>query len=163
MTKELIFDLFRFSGRRDRKSHLIASLTLLILFHIPLYVFYESGSVSILSLALIMGIPLFCAFHIFWWWLSAGGSYLRHFDEVIAVTQNIVIFSKDMSLIALMSLFCIACFCTQAQRCRDTNRTGWAVLIPVIPVVGWIFAWALYFIPGTAGDNRYGSNSIPQK
>lgn len=47
-----------------------------------------------------------------------------------------------------------------AQRCRDFGWTGWAILITIIPVVGIIFLFALYFIPGDVGDNRYGPDPL---
>jgi len=43
-----------------------------------------------------------------------------------------------------------------APRCRDFGWTGWAALITIVPYLGWAFALALYFIPGTLGYNRYG-------
>jgi uncharacterized membrane protein YhaH (DUF805 family) len=49
-----------------------------------------------------------------------------------------------------------------AQRCRDFGWTGWAMLITVIPYVGWIFAFAILFIPGNQGSNRYGPDPIAQ-
>lgn len=46
------------------------------------------------------------------------------------------------------------------QRCRDFGWTGWAMLITLIPYVGWIFAIAILFIPGNQGGNRYGVDPI---
>jgi uncharacterized membrane protein YhaH (DUF805 family) len=43
-----------------------------------------------------------------------------------------------------------------AQRCRDFGWSGWAVLITVLPVVGFVFALAMMVLPGTPGQNRYG-------
>lgn len=43
-----------------------------------------------------------------------------------------------------------------AQRCRDFGWTGWAVLLMLIPYLGFLFMLALLFIPGTRGDNRFG-------
>jgi len=43
-----------------------------------------------------------------------------------------------------------------SQRIRDFNQSGvWSLLI-LIPYVGWVVALALFLIPGTDGDNRYG-------
>lgn len=47
-----------------------------------------------------------------------------------------------------------------SQRCRDFGWTGWAMLITLIPYIGWIFAIAIMFIPGTQGSNRYGSDPL---
>jgi uncharacterized membrane protein YhaH (DUF805 family) len=47
-----------------------------------------------------------------------------------------------------------------AQRCRDFGWTGWAMLLNLIPCVGWIFSLAILFIPGNQGPNRYGPDPI---
>ncbi|PWE32297.1 hypothetical protein DDZ14_11255 [Maritimibacter sp. 55A14] len=47
-----------------------------------------------------------------------------------------------------------------SQRCRDFGWTGWAILISVVPIVGMIFALALFVVPGTKGANRYGPDPL---
>lgn len=42
-------------------------------------------------------------------------------------------------------------------RCHDINWSGWFSLILLIPYVGSAFGLLLSFIPGTKGDNSYGS------
>lgn len=43
------------------------------------------------------------------------------------------------------------------KRWHDRDRSGWWVLINLLPLIGW--AWALIdngFMPGDEGENRYG-------
>lgn len=47
-----------------------------------------------------------------------------------------------------------------AQRIRDFGWTGWAVLISIIPYIGFVFMIAILFIPGTQGPNRYGPDPL---
>ncbi len=47
-----------------------------------------------------------------------------------------------------------------AQRCRDFGWTGWSILITLIPFIGWLFPFAMLFVPGTAGPNRYGADPL---
>ena len=47
-----------------------------------------------------------------------------------------------------------------SQRCRDFGWTGWAMLLTLIPYVGWLFAVAILFVPGTQGANRYGADPL---
>jgi len=42
------------------------------------------------------------------------------------------------------------------RRLHDTGRSGWWVLIGIIPVVGTIILLALFILEGTPGDNRFG-------
>jgi uncharacterized membrane protein YhaH (DUF805 family) len=42
------------------------------------------------------------------------------------------------------------------RRMHDTNRSGWWVLIYLIPCIGWIWFIVLAAQEGTIGDNQYG-------
>lgn len=64
-----------------------------------------------------------------------------------------------LGLMVVIPLF-ISSWLVGAQRCRDFGWTGWAMLIALIPVVGGFFVLALLFIPGTAGENRYGTDPL---
>lgn len=64
-------------------------------------------------------------------------------------------------LAGLISIPCaVSGWAVGSQRCRDFGWTGWAMLITIIPYVGWIFAVAILFIPGTQGENRYGPDPL---
>jgi uncharacterized membrane protein YhaH (DUF805 family) len=43
------------------------------------------------------------------------------------------------------------------QRAHDFNTTGWLSILMLIPLINFIF----WFIPGTDGDNRFGSRTPP--
>ncbi|HEX3329994.1 MAG TPA: DUF805 domain-containing protein [Gaiellales bacterium] len=42
------------------------------------------------------------------------------------------------------------------RRLHDTNRTGWWLLVGIIPVVGWVWIIVLLALAGDDGPNRYG-------
>jgi uncharacterized membrane protein YhaH (DUF805 family) len=42
------------------------------------------------------------------------------------------------------------------RRLHDTDRTGWWILIGLIPLIGTIVLLVFYLTPGTPGSNRYG-------
>ena len=42
------------------------------------------------------------------------------------------------------------------RRMHDTNRSGWWILINLIPCIGWIWFIVLAAQEGNAGDNQYG-------
>jgi uncharacterized membrane protein YhaH (DUF805 family) len=42
------------------------------------------------------------------------------------------------------------------RRLHDTNRTGWWILVAIIPIVGWIWLIVLLALAGDTGPNRYG-------
>ena len=47
------------------------------------------------------------------------------------------------------------------KRWHDRNKSGWWVLIALVPFIGWL--WALIetgFLPGTIGPNEYGLDPL---
>ena len=46
------------------------------------------------------------------------------------------------------------------KRCHDRNRTGWFLLISLIPLVNlWVLV-ELWFLKGTTGANNYGEDPL---
>lgn len=117
MPKPVMEDLFSFSGRRNRKSYILASLAFFAIM------------------------------------------------AVIWIIVAIISYSNDNYLMFLVAGLisipaAVVGWALGSQRCRDFGWTGWAMLITLIPYVGWIFAVAIMFIPGTQGPNRYGSDPL---
>ena len=44
------------------------------------------------------------------------------------------------------------------RRLHDIDRSGWFILVGLIPFVGWIFLLIWFCTEGTLGANRYGDN-----
>jgi uncharacterized membrane protein YhaH (DUF805 family) len=44
------------------------------------------------------------------------------------------------------------------RRLHDTNRSGWWVLVGLIPLAGWVWIIVLLAMPGDPGPNRYGQD-----
>jgi uncharacterized membrane protein YhaH (DUF805 family) len=44
------------------------------------------------------------------------------------------------------------------RRLHDIDRTGWWVLISLVPLVGWIVLLVFHVQDSTPGTNGYGSN-----
>jgi len=43
-----------------------------------------------------------------------------------------------------------------ARRLHDTGRSGWWLLVGLIPLIGWIWLIVLFAIEGDKGSNQYG-------
>ncbi|MEO5735383.1 MAG: DUF805 domain-containing protein [Rubrivivax sp.] len=52
-------------------------------------------------------------------------------------------------------------FAVGARRLHDIDRTGWWLLISLVPVLGWIVLVVFAAKPGTPGPNRYGAGPEP--
>ena len=44
------------------------------------------------------------------------------------------------------------------RRLHDIDRTGWWVLLPLVPLIGWIVLLVFHVQDSTPGTNGYGSN-----
>ena len=50
------------------------------------------------------------------------------------------------------------------RRLLDVGKSGWMILVALIPLVGWIWLIVLFATDSVQGDNEYGSNpkAIPE-
>lgn len=48
----------------------------------------------------------------------------------------------------------------EVRRLHDQDRSGWFVLLNLIPYIGWLLVWGLMLIEGTRGDNQYGVDPL---
>lgn len=44
------------------------------------------------------------------------------------------------------------------RRLHDINKSGWMILINLIPFIGWIWNFILMVTDSTSGENKYGPN-----
>ena len=123
MSKPVFEDLFRFSGRRNRKSYL-------------LYVLAVLGLWCVLTFLLI--VP------------AASGN-----------ETGVGLMSVIAAIIFIPTV--ISSWAVGGQRCRDFGWTAWAVLLTIIPYLGFVFAIIMIVIPGNLGDNRYGPDPISKE
>ncbi len=47
------------------------------------------------------------------------------------------------------------------KRCHDRGKSGWFLLIGIIPIIGWIWLFVeLYCLKGQDGENQYGPDPL---
>lgn len=61
-----------------------------------------------------------------------------------------------MSLVMLGSI--VPSIAVQIRRWHDINKSGWFVLLNLIPYVGWFIALIFMCFDGTKGPNRFGDD-----
>jgi uncharacterized membrane protein YhaH (DUF805 family) len=63
-------------------------------------------------------------------------------------------------MMGIFSLFCLAIFipllAVAVRRLHDTDRSGWWLLISLIPGIGGLVLFIFYLLPGTNGPNKFG-------
>jgi uncharacterized membrane protein YhaH (DUF805 family) len=86
----------------------------------------------------------------FWWWVL--------FVILVSVAANIIDFAIGIpvftTLVGLGLL--LPNLSVSIRRLHDTNRSGWWILIWLIPLIGLIVLLVFYLQQGDAGENRFG-------
>ncbi|MEQ9488247.1 MAG: DUF805 domain-containing protein [Alphaproteobacteria bacterium] len=66
---------------------------------------------------------------------------------------------NTVSIVIVLVLF-LPSLAVTVRRLHDTDRSGWWVLISLIPVIGTIWLLVLLVLPGTRGSNNYGEDPL---
>jgi uncharacterized membrane protein YhaH (DUF805 family) len=65
------------------------------------------------------------------------------------------VFSLIASLVLLWPFLAV-----EIKRCHDRGRSGWFLLVGLIPLVNlWVLV-EVFFLRGTLGDNQYGQDPL---
>jgi len=68
------------------------------------------------------------------------------------------------NFLVLVGIFLLVTFlptlAVSVRRFHDMDRTGWWILIELVPNIGFIVAFFWYMVPGTDGDNRFGPRPL---
>ena len=86
----------------------------------------------------------------FWWWFL--------FQILVLVGAQIldaILGTGFLYLIAALGLL-LPSLSVGIRRLHDTNRSGWWILIGLIPIIGFIVLLIFYIQESDAGDNQYG-------
>ncbi|WP_372840896.1 DUF805 domain-containing protein [Phaeovulum sp.] len=105
----------------------------------------------------------------FWWFLlftSLGAALLSMVD--IAVFGTTTTYSGGVSgstdTTILSGVFSLLVFLPSlsvtVRRLHDLDKSGWWVLLWLIPVIGWIILIVWYATGGVRGENRFGPDPL---
>ncbi len=85
-----------------------------------------------------------------YWWFALFVSIIN--GVIAAILGQGMLAGVVSFLIALCSLS------VSVRRLHDIGKSGWFVLLDLIPVVGWIILIVWYCKDSEPGDNKYGPN-----
>ena len=86
-------------------------------------------------------------------WTLLALTYALGFSESAMMT----IMTPVFILYALVALaLVIPGLAVTVRRLHDTDRSGWTILLALIPLIGAILLLVFYCTEGTPGDNRFG-------
>lgn len=89
----------------------------------------------------------------YWWYALAliiANVVLEIFVVAIGSLALTLLFGLVMIAVGLSGLS------VAVRRMHDTDKSGWMLLLGLIPFVGWIINLILLVLPGTPGQNRFG-------
>lgn len=73
--------------------------------------------------------------------------------------------TSALAINALVTLFGLAVLLPSiavgVRRLHDSGKTGWLLLLILVPLLGGLILLVLYILPPTPGENRYGAPSAP--
>ena len=90
----------------------------------------------------------------YWYWVLftvIGNIVAEIIDAVLGITAIDPLFG----LAVLLPSIAVA-----IRRLHDLDRTGWWILIGLIPIIGWIILIIWYCSRGTVGSNRFGPDPL---
>lgn len=97
-----------------------------------------------------------------WWWLftvlvSIGAQFLDRGLGIapMAMETNYGLRAGLITGIASLALL-LPSLAVAVRRLHDTDRSGWWLLIAIVPIIGWLVLIFFFASPGTLGPNRYG-------
>jgi uncharacterized membrane protein YhaH (DUF805 family) len=87
----------------------------------------------------------------YWWFYLAttiGSIVASILDSILGLGSILVI----LFVLAIL----LPSIAAGVRRLHDTDRSGWWLLIGLIPLIGIIVLLVFFVMPGTTGDNRFG-------
>lgn len=94
----------------------------------------------------------------YWWWVL----FVMLVNLLTGFIDNELIGGQAaiFSLVALLVLL-LPGLAVTVRRLHDIGRTGWWLLILLVPFIGPVVMLVFALIPGEAGANRFGPNPLP--
>ena len=95
----------------------------------------------------------------YWWFyllIIIGYVIAMILDSMLGLGQTVGPYGVLMAVFALAIL--IPSIAAGIRRLHDTDRSGWWLLIGLVPLIGVIVLIVFFVTQGTAGPNKYGDD-----
>ena len=90
-----------------------------------------------------------------WWIAGIGMSLVSSFVDSVLESDNSFVVTLVFFIVAI--IVWVIGLSLSARRWHDLNKSGWWLLVNLIPVLGWIYTLVMLgFMPGDQGSNDYG-------
>ena len=85
--------------------------------------------------------------------IAAG--MLAEIAKALGASEAIIGF-MTIPFVLIVLFMILAQLAAGVRRIHDHDKTGWFILLGMVPLVGWIFFLIMMLTPGTPGENSYG-------
>ena len=89
----------------------------------------------------------------YWWYLLA--------NIIVAIILVALASVSNLFLVVWAIALIVPSIAVGIRRLHDTDKTGWFLLLPIIPLVGWIILLVLMALASDPGPNKFGATTEP--
>ncbi len=98
------------------------------------------------------------------YWMFVLGVFLAaivtsFLDAMLGMRGMVFGFYGPLTVLLMLGVFIPALAC-QVRRFHDQDKSGWFVLLALIPFVGGLIVLVFMCLPGTPGPNQYGPDPM---
>jgi uncharacterized membrane protein YhaH (DUF805 family) len=90
----------------------------------------------------------------YWYWVL----FVILAEIVTSIVDYVIGYQVTTTLFGLAVL--LPGIAVTVRRLHDLDRTGWWILLSLVPIVGWIILIIWYCTRGTPGANRFGPDRL---
>lgn len=89
----------------------------------------------------------------YWWYALA-----LFIVDIVLEIFSVAIGSFPLTMLAILVMFVagLSALSVAVRRLHDTDKSGWMLLLGLIPFIGGIIVLVLMLLPGTPNQNRFG-------
>ena len=108
-----------------------------------------------------------------YWMFALFNALISTAIGVLALALFVADFSEEAMIAILYPVLGLACLyslvafvpglAVTIRRLHDTDRSGWWLLIGVIPLIGALLLLVFYVTEGTRGSNRFGLDPVTDR
>jgi uncharacterized membrane protein YhaH (DUF805 family) len=93
----------------------------------------------------------------YWYWVLFG-----LLVGIVAGTLDAIVFGSTSQVFSLLSSLGLLLpnLAVTVRRLHDIDRSGWWMLILLLPIIGAIVLFVFMCLRGTAGPNRFGQDPV---
>ena len=105
-------------------------------------------------------------FFLFNWLIGVAVGFLALllYTMGLSETAMMTILTPVLALYAIAAIaFVIPGLAVTIRRLHDTDRSGWAILWGLVPIIGAFMLLVFYITEGTRGPNRFGPDPVDDR